>query len=119
MINSACRVYLVHFNRHELSSIRDSVENSQTDSKYVTSQVSDAFLRLDTLTEHTENVYQALITIAKTNRNLHKAHKREVIIAEVDRLSRIFVSETSMFLTGLQALLDNKFKRSRVLMMRL
>ena len=97
------------FNRHELSSIRDSVENAQTDSKYVASQVSDAFLRLDTLTEHTENVYQALITIAKTNRNQHKAHKREVIIAEVDRLSRIFVSETSMFLTGQQALLDNKF----------
>ena len=69
------------FNRHELSSIRDSVENSQTDSKYVASQVSDAFLRLDTLTEHTENVYQALINIAKTNRNLHKAHKKEVIIA--------------------------------------
>ena len=97
------------FNRHELSSIRDSVENAQTDSKYVASQVSDAFLRLDTLTEHTENVYQALINIAKTNRNLHKAHKKEVIIAEVDRLSRIFVSETSTFLTGLQALLDNKF----------
>ena len=71
--------------------------------------MSDAFLRLDTLTEHTENVYQALITIAKTNRNLHKAHKREVIVAEVHRLSRIFVSETSMFLTGLQSLLANKF----------
>ena len=97
------------FNRHELSSILDSVENAQTDSKYVASQVSDAFLRLETLTEHTENVYRALINIAQTNRNLHKAHKKEVVIAEVDRLSRIFVSETSTFLTGLQALLDNKF----------
>ena len=55
------------FNRHELSSIRDSVESTQSDSKYVASQVSDAFLRLDTLAEHTKNVYQALITIAKTN----------------------------------------------------
>ena len=33
------------FNRHELSSIRDSVKNTQSDSKYVASQVSDAFLR--------------------------------------------------------------------------
>ena len=97
------------FNRYELSSIRDSVENTQSDSKYVASQVSEAFLRLDTLMDHNENVYQALVTIAKTNRNLHTAHKKEIIVAEVDRLSRIFVSETSLFLTGLQSLLHNKF----------
>ena len=90
-----------------LSGIRSG--STQSDSKYVASQVSDAFLRLDTLTEHTKNVYQALVTIAKTNRNLHKAHKKDIIIAEVDRLSRIFVSETSLFLTGLQALLHNQF----------
>ena len=58
---------------------------------------------------HTQNLYQALVTIAETNRNLHTAQKKEIIVAEVDRLSRIFVSETSLFLTGLQALLDNKF----------
>ena len=97
------------FNRYELSFIKDSVDNTQSDSKYVASKVSEAFLRLDTLMDHTENVYQALVTIAKTNRNLHTAHKKEIIVAEVDRLSRIFVSETSLFLTGLKSLLDNKF----------
>ena len=50
-----------------------------------------------------------MINIANTNQNLHTAHKKETIVAEVDRLSHIFVSETAMFLTGLQALLDNQF----------
>ena len=86
------------FNRDELSSIRNSVEGTQADGKYVASQVSEAFLRLDTLMNHTQNVYQALVTIAETNRNLHTAQKKEIIVAEVDRLSRIFVSETSLFL---------------------
>ena len=50
-----------------------------------------------------------MVNIAVNNRNLHLAHKKETIVAEVERLSCIFVTETSMFLTGLQALLDNQF----------
>ena len=73
------------------------------------SKVEDAFLRMDQLIDHTNKVYKAMINIAQTNRNLRTKQKKATIVAEVDRLSRIFVSETSMFLTGLQALLDNKF----------
>ncbi len=47
--------------------------------------------------------------VAVDNSKLHLAHKKETIIARVDHLSRIFVAETFMFLTGLQALLDNQF----------
>ena len=50
-----------------------------------------------------------MTTIAKTNHNLHTAQKKTTIVAKVDRLSRIFVSETTMFFTGLQAMLDNQF----------
>ena len=73
------------------------------------SKVSDAFLRLDQLINHTEKVHQAMTNEAENNRNLHTAQKKETIVAEVDRLSRIFVSEALMFLTGLQALLDKQF----------
>ena len=97
------------FNRGELNSIRNSLEDTKTENKYVASKVTEAFLRLDQLIDHTEKVYEAMTNIAKTNRNLHTAQKKEIIVAEVERLSRIFVSETAMFLTGLQALLDNQF----------
>ena len=97
------------FNRNELTSIRNSLEGTQTETKYVASKVTDAFLRLDQLIDYMEKVYQAMTNIAKTNRNLHTAKKQETIVVEVDRLSHIFVSETAMFLTGLQALLDNQF----------
>ena len=50
-----------------------------------------------------------MTNVAMNNCNLYLAHKKETIIPEVDRLSRIFVTETSMFLMGLQALLDNQF----------
>ena len=66
-------------------------------------------MRLDQLIEHTEKVYDAMMVIARTSQNLHTKQKQAMIVAEVDRLSRIFVSETSMFLTGMQALLDNNF----------
>ena len=101
---------LLVFNRHELMSIRESLEGNQAESKYVASKVSEAFLRLDQLIDYTEKVYQAMTNVAVNNSSLHLAHKKETIIAEVDRLSRIFVTETSMFLTGLQALLDNQFR---------
>ena len=97
------------FNRNELTSIKDSIEGTQTENRYVASKVTEAFLRLDQLIDHTEKVYEAMTNIAKTHRNLHTAQKKETIVTEVDRLSRIFVSETAMFLTGLQALLDNQF----------
>ena len=73
------------------------------------SKVDETFLRLDQLIEHTEKVHNAMVNIAKTNQNLHTKQKQAMIVAEVDRLSRIFMSETSMFLTGLQALLNNQF----------
>ena len=97
------------FNRQELISIQKSLESTQTESHYVASKVDETFLRLDQLIEHTEKVYNAMVNIAKTNQNLHTKQKQAMIVAEVDRLSRIFVSETSMFLTGLQALLNNQF----------
>ena len=97
------------FNRQELTSIQKSLESTQTESNYVASRVDETFLRLDQSIEHTEKVYEEMMVIARTNQNLHTKHKQGMIIVEVDRLSRIFVSETSMFLTGLQALLDNHF----------
>ena len=97
------------FNRQELTSIQKSIEDTQTESNYVASKVNDTFLRMDQLIDHTKKVYEAMLNIAQTNRNLHTKQKKATIVAEVDRLSRIFVSETTMFLTGLQALLDNQF----------
>ena len=97
------------FNRQELTSIQKSLEETQAESNYVASRVDETFLRLDQLIEHTERVYEAMVNIAKTNQNLHTKQKQAMIVAEVDHLSRIFVSETSMFLTGLQALLNNQF----------
>ena len=97
------------FNRQELNSIQKSIEDTQTENNYVASKVDDAFLRMDQLIDHTNKVYKVMLNIAQTNRNLHTKQKKATIVAEVDRLSRIFVSETTMFLTGLQALLDNKF----------
>ena len=97
------------FNRQELISIQKSLEDTQVENHYVASKVDETFLCLDQLIEHTEKVYNAMVNIAKTNQNLHTKQKQAMIVAEVDRLSRIFVSETSMFLTGLQALLNNQF----------
>ena len=97
------------FNRQELTSIQKSLEDTQAESNYVASRVDETFLRLDQLIEHTEKVCEAMVNIAKTNQNLHTKQKQAIIVVEVDRLSRIFVSETSMFLTGLQALLNNQF----------
>ena len=85
------------FNRQELTSIQKSLEATQTESNYVASKVGETFLRLDQLIEHTEKVYDAMMVIAKTSQNLHTKQKQAMIVAEVDRLSRIFVSETSMF----------------------
>ena len=98
------------FNRQELTSIQKSIENTQTENNYVASKVDEAFLRMDQLIDHTKKVSEAMINIAQTNRNLHTKQKKATIVVEVDRLSRIFVSETTMFLTGLQALLDNQFR---------
>ena len=97
------------FNRQELTLIQKYIENTKTENNYVASKVDEAFLRMDQLIDHTEKVYEAMLNIARTNHNLHTKQKKATIVAEVDRLSRIFVSETSMFLTGLQALLDNQF----------
>ena len=93
------------FNRHGLTSIRESLEGNQEESKYVASKVTEAFLRLYQLINYTEKVYQAMTNVAVNNSKLHLEHKKETIIAEVDRLSHIFVAETSMF----QNLLDNQF----------
>ena len=74
------------------------------------SQVSEAFLRLDTLVEHTENVYQALVTIARTNQNLHtepqeRNHRRRSRQVILESLSPRLL----YFFTGLQLCFDNKF----------
>ncbi len=47
------------FNQHKLTSIRESLEGSQEESKYVASKVSEAFLRLGQLIDSMEKAYQA------------------------------------------------------------
>ena len=68
------------FNRNELTSIQKSLEDTQTDNKYVASKVNEAFLRLDQLIDHTEKVYEAMTNLAKTNRSLHTAQKKATIV---------------------------------------
>ena len=77
------------FNRNELTSIQKSLDDTRTKDNYMASKVNEAFLRMDQLTDHTEKVYEAMTNIAQTNCNLHIAQKKAIIMAEVDRLSRI------------------------------
>ena len=97
------------FNKRELSNIKRAAESNEGHQRYVASKAEESLLRLSNLTAYTKAVYDSTLKIAKTQTDLWREIKRVGLEAEVAQLKRIFLSEFTLFMTGIQSLIEGHF----------
>ena len=97
------------FNRKELGYIKAASESSSSNQRYVAAKAEESLLRLSNLTQYTKSVYKSMLQIVKTQTDLHREVKRLGFQDEADQMQRLFVSEFTMFMTGIQSLVEGHF----------
>ena len=97
------------FNKRELSNIKRAAESNESHQRYVAAKAEESLLRLSNLTAYTKAVYDSTLKIEKTQTDLWREIKRVGLEAEVAQLKRIFLSEFTLFMTGIQSLIEGHF----------
>ena len=97
------------FNKRELSNIKRAAEATEGHQRYVAAKAEESLLRLSNLTAYTKGVYDTTMGIAKTQTDLYREIKRVGLETEIAQMKRIFLSEFSLFLTGIQSLIEGHF----------
>ena len=97
------------FNIKELVSIKAASEDSENHQRYVAAKAEESLLRLSNLTLYTKTVYESMLQIVKTQTDLHREIKLVGLQDKVDQMRRLFISEFTMFMTGIQSLIEGHF----------
>ena len=97
------------FNKRELSNIKRAAESTEGHQRYVAAKAEESLLRLSNLTAYTRGVYDTTMKIAKTQTDLYREIKRVGLETEIAQMKRIFLSEFTLFLTGIQSLIEGHF----------
>lgn len=96
------------FTKMELSAIWKSARGQADSSKYVAALASDNLSRLKIVDNFMKKIYDVIYRVTNRTSSLHQETVRIAIRGEIDRMSRVFVSEMSDFLAGMQVLLENR-----------
>ena len=97
------------FNKRELSNIKRAAESTESHQRYVAAKAEESLLRLSNLTAYTKGLYATVLEIASTQTDLYREIKRVGLETEIAQIKRIFVSEFTLFMTGIQSLIEGHF----------
>ena len=97
------------FNKRELNNIKKAAESTESHQRYVAAKAEESFLRLSNLTEYRKGVYATVLEIASTQTDLYREIKRVGLETEIAQMKRRFVSEFTLFMTGIQSLIEGHF----------
>ena len=89
--------------------LRQAAKSTESHQRYVAAKAEESLLRLSNLTAYTKGVYDTMMQIAKTQTDLYREMKREGLEAEIAQMKRIFISEFTLFMTGIQSLIEGHF----------
>ena len=97
------------FNKRELSNIKRAAESTKGHQRYVAAKAEESLLCLSNLTAYTKGVYDTTMKIAKTQTDLYREIKWVGLETEIAQMKRILLSEFTLFLTGIQSLIEGHF----------